>query len=382
MRDRRPSSWRWARSGSPPKGAGGAEGLVGRPPVTAPALSAPQTSQRAGSDDYQGLARQVREAGLFDQAPWRAFVRLGLLGVLYAAGWAAVFVVGNSWYQLLVAAYLAAVFAQVGFLAHDAGHRQSFRPRRLNRAVGLLCGNLAIGVSYSYWVAKHGQHHAHPNQIGADPDVGPGVICWVPEQAAGKSGLSLAIAKHQAALFFPLTCLEAANLHVLSTQAVRSKKVVHWRTEGALLAAHGAAYLTALLLVLSPLRALAFLVVQQGGFGLYLGCAFAPNHKGMPMPSDGQELGFARCQVSTARNVRGGRALTMALGGLNYQIEHHLFPTMPMANLRRCRPLVQAYCLAHDMVYCESTLFRSYLTALRHLGRTSQLVRDLAPGSR
>jgi fatty acid desaturase len=350
--------------------------------VTASTFSAVQTSQRAGKDDFQELARQVREAGLFYQAPWRAVARLGLIGALYLAGWTALFVVGNSWYTLLVAAYLAAVFGQVAFLGHDAGHRQSFRSRRANRAVGLVCGNLGIGISYSYWVTKHGQHHAHPNQIGADPDVGPGVICWTPEQATGKTGLGLAIAKHQAALFFPLTCLEAVNLHILSVRAVRSKEAAHRRTEAILLAAHGVVYLGALVLVLSPLRALAFLVVQQGAFGLYLGCAFAPNHKGMPMPSQGDELSFARSQVSTARNVRGGRALTVALGGLNYQIEHHLFPSMPMANLRRCRPLVKAYCLAHDMAYCESTLFGSYLLALRHLDQTSRLVRHVVPGSR
>jgi len=343
-----------------------------------PALARPQP---AGRDEYLELARQAREAGLFYRAPWHAAVRLGLVGVLYGAGWAALFVVGDSWYQLLVAVYLAAVFAQVAFLGHDTGHRQSFRSRRLNRAVGLGCGNLGVGVSYSYWVTKHGQHHAHPNQVGADPDVGPGVICWTAEQAAGKTGLSLAIARHQAALFFPLTCLEALHLHMLSARAVRSEQTPHGRREAVLLGAHGAGYLGALLLALSPLRALAFLVVQQGLFGLYLGCAFAPNHKGMPMPPPGQELGFVRSQVTTARNVRGGRVLTVALGGLNYQIEHHLFPSMPMANLRRCRPLVRAYCLAHDMDYCETTLFRSYLAALRHLGQTSRLVRDLTPRS-
>ena len=352
---------------------------LGGTQMTAPVSSALPRSQSAGNDEFLELARQVREAGLFYRPQWAPVVRLGLIGVLYGAGWAALFVVGNSWYELLVAAYLAAVFAQVAFLGHDAGHRQSFRSRRLNRAVGLACGNLGTGISYSYWVTKHAQHHAHPNQIGADPDVGPGVICWTPEQAAGKTGLSLAIAKHQAALFFPLTCLEAVNLHLLSIRAVRSKQSVHGRTEAILLGVHGVVYVGALFLVLTPPLALAFLVVQQGAFGLYLGCAFAPNHKGMPMASTDQELGYVRCQVTTARNVRGGRALTAALGGLNYQIEHHLFPSMPMANLRRCRPIVRAYCLAHDIDYCETTLCGSYLAALRHLARTSRLVREPAP---
>jgi hypothetical protein len=76
--------------------------------------------------------------------------------------------------------------------------------------------------------------------------------------------------------------------------------------------------------------------------------------------------------------------LTLALGGLNYQIEHHLFPTMPMAKLRRCQPMVRAYCSAHGLDYCETTLIGSYMAGLRHLGGVSRAVHDgdrSGPGS-
>src|SRR4029453_2824100 len=98
--------------------------------------------------------------------------------------------------------------------------------------------------------------------------------------------------------------------------------------EGLLLGAHVAGCPTALLVVLSPLQAVAFLAVHQGLFGLYLGCAFAPNHKGMPTLTQSDQLGFLRRQVLTSRNVAGSRPVDWLLGGLNYQIEHHLFPTM------------------------------------------------------
>ena len=75
----------------------------------------------------------------------------------------------------------------------------------------------------------------------------------------------------------------------------------------------------------SPLKALAFIAVQQAVFSLYLGISFAPNHKGMPLIDSATAAGFARRQVVTARNIRGGRFTTFMLGGLNYQIEHHLF---------------------------------------------------------
>jgi fatty acid desaturase len=118
--------------------------------------------------------------------------------------------------------------------------------------------------------------------------------------------------------------------------------------------------------VLSPLQAAVFVLVQQGLFGLYLGCSFAPNHKGMPTLSDAEELDFLRSQVLTSRNVRGSRLVDLLLGGLNYQIEHHLFPNMPRPNLRRAQPLVRAFLSQHDLPYTETSMFGSYAEALRH----------------
>jgi fatty acid desaturase len=137
--------------------------------------------------------------------------------------------------------------------------------------------------------------------------------------------------------------------------------------EGALLATHLIGYLTVVFLVLSPLQAVAFIAVQQGVFGFYMGCSFAPNHKGMPVFGPDEEVDFLRRQVLTSRNIRGGPFVDFALGGLNYQIEHHLFPSMPRPTLRQVQPLVRKFCAENDVSYCETSLLRSYGQALRHL---------------
>jgi fatty acid desaturase len=87
----------------------------------------------------------------------------------------------------------------------------------------------------------------------------------------------------------------------------------------------------------------------------------------MPIIEAGAELSFVRRQVVTARNVAGGRFTHFALGGLNYQIEHHLFPTMPRANLARAQSLVRAFCIESGLGYCETTLLGSYHQAVRSL---------------
>jgi fatty acid desaturase len=175
------------------------------------------------------------------------------------------------------------------------------------------------------------------------------------------------IARHQRYLFFPLLLLEAVQLHVASVQAVAGRRLRHRWWEAVMLGLHAAGFMTVVLLVVSPLKAMVFIVVQQALFGLYLGCAFAPNHKGMPMLAAGDRTDFLRRQVLTSRNVRGSWLVDFALGGLNYQIEHHLFPSMPRPNLRRAQPLVRAFCAKHGVSYCETSLLRSYAQALRHL---------------
>ncbi|HEX9034506.1 MAG TPA: acyl-CoA desaturase, partial [Streptosporangiaceae bacterium] len=327
----------------------------------------PAAPESQRGSEYAELSRQVREAGLLERRPgyyaWKIAVTMGLL----AAGWTAFIVVGNSWWQLAVAAFLAVIFTQIGFLGHDAGHRQVFTSRRASYVAGVLLGNLSIGLSYGWWVDKHNRHHAHPNQEDADPDIAIGALAFSAGQARARRGLPRLILRYQAYLFFPLLLAEAVSLHVASVRALTRRAGRHRFWEISLLSTHAVGYLAAVFLVLSPVRAVAFIIVQQGLFGLYLGCSFAPNHKGMLVLAAADRTDFLRRQVLTSRNVRGGRLTDFALGGLNYQIEHHLFPSMPRPNLRRSQALIEAFCQQKGVPYCQSSLVGSYAQALRHL---------------
>jgi fatty acid desaturase len=343
------------------------------PPVSAePKAPAPDLPAPGAGRDYAELRRRIREEGLLDRRPRYYAVKIAVMAALLAGGWAAFSALGDTWYQLLVAVYLAAVFGQIGFLGHEAGHRQIFRSRRGNELVGLVHGNLLIGLSIGWWTGKHNRHHAFPNQPGRDPDITIPALAFTAGQADERRGVVRLIARYQAYLFFPMLLLQAVSMHVISMRAVLTGPVRRRRLEGLLLLAHGAGYLAAVLLVLSWPRALAFIAVQQGLFGLYLGCAFAPNHTGMPVLSEEDDLDFLRRQVLTSRNVSGGRLTETLLGGLNYQIEHHLFPAMPRPALRRCRILVRAFCAQTGLRYCEKGLVSSYSEVLRHLHAAGQ----------
>jgi fatty acid desaturase len=325
------------------------------------------SSGRGRWSEYTQLSRQIKQAGLLDRRRGWYAAKIGLNLTLLAGGWAAFAILGDSWWQLVTAAYLAVVFTQLAFVGHDAGHRQIFRSRRAIDLMGLVHANLLVGVSFDWWVAKHDRHHSNPNHEELDPDVSITALAFTPDQANSRHGLVRLVARYQAWLFFPLLLLEAAQLHLASIKAIVRGRDRTNAVEGLLLLTHVVAYFTALLLVLSPWQAAAFVLVQQGLFGLYLGCAFAPNHKGMPTLTDADRLDFLRRQVLTSRNVAGSRLVDFLLGGLNYQIEHHLFPNMPRPNLRHAQALIRAFCQQHDLPYVEATMFGSYAEALRHL---------------
>jgi len=339
--------------------------------LTAPTPPAAPAALRGS--DYAQLSRQVKQAGLLQRRPSRYAWRIAVTATLLAAGWAAFVLVGDSWWQLAVAVFLAIMFTQVGFLGHDAGHRQISGSRRVSYILGVLLGNLGIGLSYGWWVDKHNRHHTHPNTEGADPDIAMRVLAFTPAQARDSRGLSRMVFRNQAYLFFPLLLGEAFSVHVASIRALASRDSRVRPAEAALLATHLAGYLAVVFLVLPPVKAVVFILVQQGLFGVYLGASFAPNHKGMPILDAADQTDFLRRQVLTSRNVRGGWLTDIALGGLNYQIEHHLFPSMPRSNLRRSQPLIREFCRQREVPYCEATLAGSYAQALRHLAVMGRL---------
>jgi fatty acid desaturase len=159
----------------------------------------------------------------------------------------------------------------------------------------------------------------------------------------------------------------SAGLYLAGVQDLFGRRDRSALIESLLVVVHAALYLTVLFWVLSPLEAIAFLVVHEAVFSLYLGCSFAPNHKGMPLVDGDAEMTFAQRQVVTARNLTGGRCTNFVFGGLNYQIEHHLFPTMPRPNLARAQGLVRAFCAEVDLGYCEESPIGSYRQAIRHM---------------
>lgn len=318
---------------------------------------------------YKQVSQVVKEMGLLRRAKWfYAFVAAGILIAL--GGLVTGFILlGDSWFQLLIAAGLGIVFTQIAFLAHEAAHRQILTTGPANfRLARILAGS--IGMSYSWWDSKHTKHHGNPNQVGKDPDIEVDTISFLEEDAAQSKGLVRLITRKQGWLFFPLLTLEGLNLHYIGLKHLTTKRNVKGRwIELGIIALRFAIVLIPVFMMLPLGMAFAFMGVQMAVFGVYMGASFAPNHKGMPIIDPSARLDFFTKQVRTSRNIRGGWWATWLMGGLNYQVEHHLFPSMPRLHLSKAREVVREYCAANDVPYTETSLGRSYMIVIEYLNR-------------
>lgn len=326
---------------------------------------------------YTALSQTARQQGLLARA--RGFYALVFVALLVALGGTitGIILLEHSWLQLLMAGALGLIFTQFAFLGHEASHRQILTSGPANDRVGRILATFFVGISYSWWMNKHNRHHANPNKIAHDPDIEIDTVSFLEEDAATRKGFLRWLTQRQGYLFFPLLLAEGVNLHRLSIADLVTRKGIKGRwLELALITARFGIYLGLIFWVLPLGMAFAFIGVQFAVFGLYMGASFAPNHKGMPIIPRDVKLDFFAKQVRTSRNITGGWWATMLMGGLNYQIEHHLFPSMPRTHLAQARILVREHCRSLDVPYTETNLIRSYGIVIAYLNRVGLAARD------
>ena len=331
---------------------------------------------RQRNEEYFKLRRLVIEHGLLDRQYASYAVKLSIAVALLIASVAILVVFDSLWVQLANAALMAVAFSQFAFLGHDSGHRQVFRSVKRNDMLMMLSA-LVTGMAPSWWRDKHIKHHVSPNQIGHDGDIDISVFAFTQGQALESWGVARFFIRHQAYWFYPMLLLTSYSLLFAGIAFLaRMKGVKYPVLEPIVVATAVGAYLALVFAFLPFWHGVLFIVVHRALVGLHLGSVFAPNHKGMPILAPETELDHLRQQVLTSRNVVPNPVVDYMYGGLNYQIEHHLFPNMPRNRLKDARPVVRTFCADHGVPYHETGFWRSNREILSYLHAVSAPLRQ------
>ncbi len=338
------------------------------PPLTVSPHIDPQAS-------YAKLKKQIKEKGLLEKQPGYVIRRAIINFVMFAVSVTILFATDLVWVQVLNALFLAFIFVQFGFIAHDVGHRQAFRQTKINNLFGLIHAPLMLGMSFGWWMDKHNEHHAHPNEQDMDPDIDFPFIAFTEQDAIAKRGFFRWMVKHQAYLFPFLVMFESFSLRFGSVRFLITRKWKYRLLEVVLMLLHFVWFFSLIFAALPVGTAILFIVVQQAFFGFYLASVFAPNHKGMLIVEENMKLDFMLKQILTARNVESHWITDYWYGGLNFQIEHHLFPTMAENKLREAQKIIKQFCAEHRIPYYETSVVGSYVEIMQYLHRIGSVLR-------
>lgn len=327
---------------------------------------------------YSEILNRVKDEGLLAKNPSFYIKRFVIISLASAALWATVVTIAAthiSWALALPAVMLLGIAAaQYGFIAHETSHRQVFLSNKRNDFYGKITANLFAGLSYGFWMRKHNQHHRTPNQIHKDPDIHIRVLAFRTEDMEAKKAPEKLITKNQGWLFPILLTLTGFDLLLDSFSAIFTKskngKPLKGRFgEFAMMVFRQGVPIAALTVLFGPIFGAVLWLTFMMTFGLFMGGAFAPNHKGMPLIPEDSKIGFFERQVLTSRNVRPSWLKDNLMGGLNYQVEHHLFPSMSRPSLARAREIVIEFCQEKNIPYTEKGLFESYGLVISYLNK-------------
>jgi fatty acid desaturase len=342
------------------------------------ANAAPAPPAEARPDDAQALRDlhlELEGRGLLEPSGiWRRklLIWIPILAVSYLGLLALPF--GLLWLALVPISSVALL--TMGYLGHDAGHYALSKRRWVNDFWGHFGMTFLCGFSFGFWRARHNRHHAHCQEIDGDPDMQFGVVFSVyPDSSSWKTALGRFFLAIQRWAFWPLSCFYWAALRYDGIRDLFQQPKLT-RIDRFVLPLHWLVLLVIPGLVFGWGAAVAAYLAISCVSSLMTASVFVPNHIGLRRLTQAEKPSYLEQQVTTSRNITNPRALDFYYGGLNSQIEHHLFPRVAHDRYRAMRPVVRAFCEARGLAYHEASLTGALAAVGRHLGAMTAAYRE------
>lgn len=291
-------------------------------------------------------------AGLHRRATGRVLAELAFHLLLLFGGASLFF--GAAPAALRAAGLLLAALGSVGLgtNTHTSAHGATSEKRWVNDLLSLAGYPVLLGLPLAYWRHKHnGLHHSFPNVDGLDPDHDFVPFFALARSQVAERGFFRACHRHlQGYLFVPSALLMGPSMRLRGLRyaigRLRDTKPAR-RGAAADLGAFGlhlALWLVLPALLFSPVEAVVLYAARDALLSVALFGIFVPAH--IPRECayyarDGAPPDLVLRQTATTVDFRAGRLAGFFLSGLQFQIEHHLFPGLSHVHYARLGPLVR-----------------------------------------
>lgn len=352
-----------------------------------PATQVPVVDERLKS--FRAFRKKLEDEGYMERR-YGWYIYKTLTTYAFAVGGVVLAFTGN-W--ILSALSMGMFWQQAGWLGHEYAHHCVMSSRKWNNAIAYFTSNLMQGFSVNWWKDRHNNHHAITNVLEDDPDVDNlPLFIWdikhIPlsiPKTTSKVNLGRYFVPYQAYYWPPFTpllriiwmlqsFLYAKDLKNHQSASLRKS----YKFEYPLLLAHHVLVVALLAFTMPSLyAAVTWWLLANGMGGCFIAIIVFTSHYACDLydPNDRCQLNFVDLQLYTTRNINPSIAMDWFAGGLNYQIEHHLFPQMPRCRLNEVSKLTRQWCADNNVPYqCESfaTCIKLLLTRLAEVSAAWQ----------
>ncbi|XVE53894.1 hypothetical protein DITRI_Ditri03aG0038600 [Diplodiscus trichospermus] len=320
------------------------------------------------SKDYRKLAAEFSKMGLFEKKGHGTCISLCFIALLFCISIYGVLCCDSTWVHLCSGALMGFLWIQSGWIGHDSGHYEVMSNRKLNRFAQILTGNCFAGISIAWWKWTHNAHHIACNSLDFDPDLQHMPLFMVSskffysltsyfyERKMNFDSVTRFLVSYQHWTYYPVMCFARINLFAQSLLLLLSKRKVPNRGQEILGILVFWIWYPLLVSCLPNWGERVMFVVASFAVTGIQHIQFCLNHFSSSVyvgPPSGNT--WFEKQTDGTLNILCSSWMDWFYGGLQFQIEHHLFPRLPRCHLRKISPFVKELCKKHNLAYnCAS----------------------------
>jgi len=317
-------------------------------------------STAAYPDIFDELKKQVRDAGLLKRVPIRGTIEMIALVISFIVVYSTL----TLWNPILLGLFMALLFTRAVFISHDILHTQYFQSKSLSTKLSYPFSAIVLSNSSSWWDFKHNiNHHHFCNTIDKDEDIMALDGAFTPHNRGNSPFLKkFKYIIFWGAMFFMYPAFIAQSYNF----ALKNKNY----GEFFMMLLHWPIIWGPIFYMLPFTDALITFVTLNLVLSVWLAFGFITNHLGCEVftVEEVENMSWMELQMRTSRSLKGGMLVHWFYGGLNTQIEHHLFPKAPRYNLLKVQKMTRAFAKKHNIPYFESTPIEAYIQINKALG--------------